>query len=411
MILNTLEILPLVILGFFISYLAALSVLALFARKNRPMKTLTERRFALVVPAHNEEPVIEKTLRSLKAIGYPKDKFDVVVIADNCTDRTAEISRLQNVIVLERTNMTLRGKGYALRWCFDQLLTRRPSYDAIVVIDADTIAAINFLSVMNYYLEQGSRAIQCSDMVEPQPGAWSSEITRFGFTLYNHARPLGRRVLNCSAGVRGNGMCFSADTLRAIPWNTYSLNEDLEYGLILLLNGINVDFAPEAKVFATMPTNARNAESQRSRWEKGRFPVIKQYGLKLLMNAVRKFSFRPFDAFVELVTPPFVNLFGAVLFMLCLNLLLWQLGVATAAAFSLLWFVVVMLGFVHVFVGLYASDADALLYKAFFYIPRYAVWKFYLSIKTKGSSSTKEWVRTTRDQTVLSQATDEHPTK
>jgi cellulose synthase/poly-beta-1,6-N-acetylglucosamine synthase-like glycosyltransferase len=411
MILFTIEILALFVLGFFLFYLAMLSLFASIARKKIFSGVNVRRRFAIVVPAHDEESSIGKTLRSLLEVDYPKEAFDIVVIADNCTDATAEISRRHNVTVLERTNANLRGKGYALRWCFDQLLSQHAVYDAILVIDADTIIANNVLSVMNYYLERGSKAIQCSDMVEPQPGAWSSEIIRFGFTLYNHARPLGRSVLNCSAGVRGNGMCFSCDTLRAIPWNTYSLNEDLEYGLILLLNGINTDFAPEAKVFATMPVNARNAESQRSRWEKGRFPVIKHYGPKLLVSAVKQFSFRAFDAFVELVTPPFVNLFGAVLFMLCLNILLWQFGVSVAATFSLLWLIVVTFGFVHVLVGLYASDADALLYKAFFYIPRYAAWKFWLSVKTKGSRSTEEWVRTTRDQAVPSQTTGEQPVK
>jgi cellulose synthase/poly-beta-1,6-N-acetylglucosamine synthase-like glycosyltransferase len=238
-------------------------------------------------------------------------------------------------------------------------------------------------------------------MVEPQPDAWSSEVTRLGFTLYNHVRPLGRSLIGCSAGVRGNGMCFSAETLRSVPWNSYSLNEDLEYGLMLLLKGITIEFAPEARVFAMMPTNARNAESQRTRWERGRFPVIKRYGPRLLAQAVRNVSFRPFDAFVELITPAFVNMFGIVCLLLGVHLLLPGIGIESVAPFRIAWLMVVLFGLVHVLVGLYAARADRLLYKAFLYIPRYAFWKFALYAKIfRRRSSGEEWVRTTRDHVV-----------
>ena len=293
-------------------------------------------------------------MRSLRTIEYPRSFFDIVVIADNCTDRTADIAREEGAIVLERTNPTHRGKGYALRWCFDQILGNKQNYDAVVIIDADSRTTKNFLSVMNHHLEKGVAAIQCSDMVEPQPEAWSSEATRLGFTLYNHVRPLGRSLLHCSAGVRGNGICFSTKILQSIPWNTYSLNEDLEYGLILLLNGISVDFAPEAKVFALMPSNARNAESQRARWERGRFPVIRTYGPKLIKQAITKFSYESFDAFIELITPAFVNMFGASFGFFMLNLVAWQLGLDFVKYFTFWWILVVALGFLHVVVGLIA---------------------------------------------------------
>jgi cellulose synthase/poly-beta-1,6-N-acetylglucosamine synthase-like glycosyltransferase len=276
----------------------------------------------------------------------------------------------------------------------------------VVIIDADSVADPGFLSVMNYYLEHGSRAVQCSDLVAPLPDAWSSEITRFGFTLYNYVRPLARKLLGCTAGVRGNGMCFTSSTLRSIPWNTYSLNEDLEYGLILLLNGVNVDFAPEAKVLATMPATARNAESQRSRWERGRFPVIKLYAMKLLAKGVQSFSLRYIDAFLELMTPPFVNLFGAVSLMFVLHLAFLFTGISSSVALPALWGSFIVLGLLHVFAGLYAADADAALYKAFFHIPRYALWKIKLYLMSLRRPSTEEWIRTTRDQSVAPKSPD-----
>lgn len=390
--------LALCLLGFFTLYLVALSCLALMARTRQEFTTNHARRFACVIPAHNEESSIYNTVASLKNVHYPQADYDVIVIADNCSDRTAEIARSLGSNVFERKNSAQRGKGYALRWCFDRLLTEQHSYDAIVVIDADTIVDPEYLTVMNYYLEHGSMALQCSDMAASQPGSWISEMTRLGFTLYNYVRPLGRKTLNCSAGVRGNGMCFAVETLRTVPWNTFSLNEDLEYGLVLLLNGINVDFAPEAKVYATMPTSPRNAESQRSRWEGGRFPIIQMYGPRLLKETFRSSSLRCLDAFIDLITPPFVSLFGALLLFFVTHAIVVGLGSSATMPFFLAWGVLVVSGLAHVFIGLLAARADVQLYKAFFYLPRYAFWKLALYTKSLRRAPTIEWVRTTRDQ-------------
>jgi 1,2-diacylglycerol 3-beta-glucosyltransferase len=400
MILLIIEIMLLGIAGFFLGYLCILSTLALFTRKLEIRQIPRTRRFAVVIPAHNEETVIEKTVESVRSVDYPPERYDIIVIADNCADRTADIARDHDATVYERAHQTQRGKGYALRWCFDILLSQKPGYDAYVVVDADTVVSKNFLAVMDEYLGKGSKAIQSSDMVTPNADAWNSEVTRLGFTLYNYVRPLGRKLVHCPAGIRGNGMCFSSEVLRGIPWNTYSLNEDLEYGLHLLLNDITVDFAPEAIVWATMPSQARHAESQRARWEGGRYPIIRSYGFTLLAGSLKRMSFRYFDTFVDLITPPFVNLFGfAVLLVLC-NLFFVWLGVASAGSYLVVSLLVVLCGLLHVVLGLFAARADAGLYKAFLYLPRYVLWKLYLYSKLLKRGWSREWIRTTRDEAV-----------
>jgi cellulose synthase/poly-beta-1,6-N-acetylglucosamine synthase-like glycosyltransferase len=352
---------------------------------------------AFIVPAHNEELAIGKTLRSLLAVDYPRDYFDVIVIADNCTDRTAEIARREGAIVYERWNASLRGKGYALRWCFDRLMVEKSFYEAIVVVDADSVVSSNFLGVMSFYLEGGAKAIQSSDVVEPQLGAWSPELTRVGFMLYNYVRPLGRRVIGCSAGLRGNGMCITVDTLRQVPWQAYSLNEDLEYGLVLLLHGISVLFAPEATVYATMPKNPDNAKTQRARWEAGRFPVIRNYTGALIMGALKHGSFRAFDAFVDLVTPPLTNLVTFVSLLLFGTLLLHWVGIEGAAPFVWLWLMLLGVAAVHVVVGLHAAGADRSMYKALLFLPRYGLWKLNVYLGVLQGKRTDKWIRTARE--------------
>lgn len=396
-IIDTLQIVLLILLGLPLLYILMLSILAVFAQLQTSFPAITLRRFAIVVPAHNEESAIARTVESLLRIDYPRDRFDVIVIADNCTDKTASIATGLGATVFERTNLTERGKGYALRWCFDKLLTQNRTLEAIIVIDADSIASSNYLAVLNYYLEQGARALQSSDLVEPQPGAWSAEATRLGFALYNYVRPLGRRMIGGHVGPRGNGMCFTVDVLRLVPWNAFTQSEDLEYGLNLLLHGIAVEFAPEAVVLATMPSSAKNAESQRSRWEAGRFPVVKRYAGKLLAAVITRRSLLLFDAFVDLVVPSLVNLIAFSLVMSFLSIVL-SLTSITGSAYGVLWLGLTGAGILHMFVGVWAAGGDQSLIRTILYIPRYAAWKLLLYLRLIKKGHTQEWVRTTREK-------------
>ena len=377
-------------------YQFLLGLLALNAKMITSFKTEKSRKFAIVVPAHNEEKIITKTIYSLSGLIYPKKSYEVFVIADNCTDNTAKVASSLGVNVLERTNPDKTGKGYALRWAFDQILAKEDAFDSIIVVDADSLISGNYLEVMNYYLEQGSRVIQSSDLVLPEPGNWSVEATRIGFLLYNYVKPLGRKVLKFNMGLRGNGMCFSADVLREVPWKAWSLIEDVEYGLILLLNGVKIEFAPEATVLAQMPVEAKNAESQRSRWEIGRFEIVKTYSTKFLTNSFKKRSASYFDVFLDLITPPFVNIMLITTAILSLTILLWFLNVLPALHI-LLWGLLLLIGVAYFFVGLYVSGADKNLYKSLMGIPYYIFWKMKLYLNVFKKGKTKEWVRTERD--------------
>ena len=381
----------------FLGYLLMLSLLARFSPRIAEVKAERMYRIAVIVPAHNEEGAIAETIRSIQNVEYPLQSFEAVVIADNCTDATASVARAMGARVFERESKVLRGKGYALRWCFDRILRDHPEFEAVVVVDADSNLSPDFLSVVNHYLNSGALAIQSSDLVKPREGAWSSESTRMGFTLYNVVRPLGRRVLKCSAGLRGNGMCFAVEALRRVPWDAYSKAEDLEYGLKLLLNGIGVMFAPEAKVYATMPADARNAETQRARWEGGRFPIVKQFAGSLLVGAFRRRSFALLDALIDLVTPPLVNLMGFALLMGMFSALFWLAGVPGMGYVTLVWFLSVAAGGLHVIVGLNAAGADRKLFAALLHIPRYVLWKVVLYAKLLRGGTSNEWVRTTRE--------------
>ncbi len=385
------------IAGTCIIYVFILSLLALKAKRHTDFGTQKKRKFAVVIPAHDEEVMISQTLYSVFSMIYPQNKYEVFVVADNCTDNTAKISRKIGATVLERTHETKRGKGYALRWAFSHIL-KQNEFDAVVVFDADSHVSGNFLTVMNYYLEQGARVLQSSDLVQPQPNVWSSEMTRIGFTLYNLVRPLGRDFLNLSTGLRGNGMCFDTDVLAEIPWQAYSLTEDIEYGIILLLNGISIKFAPEAKVIAKMPEQSENAESQRERWEMGRFPIISRYSAPLFKSFFKKWNLTYLDTLIDLVMPPMVNLLMVVVLFLFVNTTLWLVGFEYFFPYAVGWGALLLLAILYLLIGFKAAKVDKHLYSALAHVPKYAVWKLMLYIKAFLKGKEENWVRTSRDE-------------
>ncbi len=298
--------------------------------------------------------------------------------------------------MLERKNPDKKGKGYALRWAFDKVLGHENEYEAIIVVDADSLVSGNFLEVMNHYLDQGSRVIQSSDLVLPEPGNWTVETTRIGFLLYNYVKPLGRKVLGLNMGLRGNGMCFSADVLKEIPWQAWSLTEDVEYGLVLMLKGVRIDFAPEAVVYAQMPVVASNAETQRSRWEIGRFQIIKNYTPKFFYKAISKASPAYFDVFFELITPPFVNMMFMVTMIFGLGAIFWFFSLLPAVHL-LMWGILLSTGFFYLFIGLYVGGADKALYKSLLQLPMYISWKLKVYVKALLNGKEENWIRTPRD--------------
>ncbi|MCH8567114.1 MAG: glycosyltransferase family 2 protein [Balneolales bacterium] len=379
-----------------LGYQFVLSLLALNAKIQTRFESSIIRKFALIVPAHNEEKIIAKTIYSLSGLVYPKNAYNIYVIADNCSDNTASLARSLGVNVLERTSVTDKGKGYALRWAFDKIAAYNESYDAIIVVDADSLISGNYLEVMNSYLDKGSQVIQSSDLVLPEPGNWSVEATRIGFLLHNYVKPLGRKVLGFNMGLRGNGMCFASEVLKEVPWKAWSLTEDLEYGLILILHGIKIDFAPEATVLAQMPVEAKNAESQRSRWELGRFQIIKMYTRKFLSQAYKKRSASYFDVFIDLITPPFVNMMLLVMLLLSLVFGLWLLDIV-GTLHLVLWALLATLGLAYFFIGMYVARADRDLYMSLIHLPLYILWKVKVYFKAYKKGKEENWIRTERD--------------
>ncbi len=367
-----------------------LLTLAAASRRRRVRLGRPLHRFAVVIPAHDEEALLPRLLASCGQLDYPNELFDVHVIADNCLDRTAALAREAGVVVHERADDSQRGKGYALGWLFDRIARQDPRYDAYVIVDADSIVAENMLTVFSAHLARGDQAVQCYYGVLNKDQGRQAALRHAALVLYNGVRPQGRDALGLSAGLHGNGMCFTGSLIERVGWPAVTLAEDAEFHLRLLDEGIHVRYASQTSVIADMPTSLSQAQSQNVRWERGRLQLARTHGPRLLANGLARRDPARLDALVELILPP-LSMLGAVSLL--------ELAIARLyrgrTAFRLALLQTAGLSF-YVFGGLFVAREKPRTYLALLTAPPYAVWKLGIyGLSALGMKDTR-WLRTTR---------------
>ncbi len=372
-------------------YLLLLSIAALVQRPERHAAALLPTtRFALLVPAHNEEAVIGALFESLRAQTYPAALTTVHVVADNCSDATAALAREADAQVYERQDATELGKGYALRWLLNQLEATDHAADAYVFIDADSTLSPNFLSAMDARLQAGEQVLQSQYRVQNSQEAWTAGLRAVAFALFNHVRPLGRQRLGWSCGLKGTGMCFRQSVIKRFGWNRFSLTEDMEYHSDLISAGLRVAYVPEAVLWSAMPTSLKQARSQQMRWEQGRLFLVRRHVPRLLWSALRSRNSSLLDAALEILTPPLSALAGLVVVCAASALLLSsRLGLVLALC------LVAGLS-AHVLVGLRLARLSRAAYRSLLFAPVFILWKFWVYLVALLASTERRWVRTSR---------------
>lgn len=372
-----------------------LLLLTLLSRRGAPPPPVEPRvRFDVVVPAHDEEQGIAATVGSLLAVDYPPEFRRVIVVADNCSDATAERARGAGATVLERRDSLRRGKGFALEYAFASCLAERRT-DAVVVVDADTDVSANLLRAFAARLEAGAPAIQAYYGVRNPYASWRTRLMAIALALFHLVRSLGRERLRCSAGLRGNGMCFTVGVLEEVPHRAFSIVEDLEYGIRLGLAGHRVHFAAEARVLGDMAVGAKAASVQRSRWEGGRLQMAKQFGIPVLRQGLRSRDRVLVDLGLDLLVPPFAYLAAAAVAGTAASLgasllagrLLWPVWPWAASLASLV---------LYLIRGWWLSGTGIRGLLGLAGAPVYLAWKVVLLMSSR-KKEPHAWVRTPRD--------------
>jgi len=295
------------IIVFFTVYYFIIAFFGIWHRKE--VKILTpEKTFAIVVAAHNEETVIVQLLENLHVLNYPKEMYDVFVVADNCKDRTAQLARSADAIVYERFNLEQRGKGYAMEWIFSKILRLKRQYDGVVVFDADNLVHPNFLLEMNSRLCKGEKVIQGYLDAKNPHDTWVAGTFAISFWVVNHIWHLAKYNIGLTSVLGGTGMCIATEVLREFGWGATCLTEDMEFTMKVLLKGIRTTWCHDAIVYDEKPLTFMQSWRQRKRWAQGHFDVAGRYIPTLLADGIRKRDVRILDGVLHLLQPHFLIL-------------------------------------------------------------------------------------------------------
>jgi cellulose synthase/poly-beta-1,6-N-acetylglucosamine synthase-like glycosyltransferase len=382
-------------------FLLALAVASMTVRRARPPVHEAEprSRFLVVIPAHDEESGIGTTVASCRSADYPESQFSVLVIADNCTDRTAAIAAEAGARVVERSDSLKKSKGYAIEFLIGRLVESGEfeELDGLVLIDADTTIDPCLLRRFDAHLRAGHDWIQAYYTVANPDESWRTRLMTYALSLFNGVMQLGQTAMGTSAGLRGNGMCFSTRGLRRRPWASYGLVEDMEFSWTLRVSGERIAFEPAGRVYGAMVgSGGTAAANQRRRWEFGRREVRRTYAGPLLRSD-RIGWWEKLVSLCELTIPPLGPLLSLYLVLAVLDLVAFAATPANGLAVR--WVLLACASAMSVSVGLYALSPFLVMRlpwrfaRSLVLVPAYIAWKVLVRLQGRP----KAWVRTARE--------------
>jgi cellulose synthase/poly-beta-1,6-N-acetylglucosamine synthase-like glycosyltransferase len=378
-------------------YLTIISVYVLFVTvgawfyRQRDGETATLLKAAVVVPAHNEGAGIRQTIDDLLALDYPRERFDVYVLADNCTDDTAAIASACGAIVKERQDDVNRGKGQALDWFLDRFGVELERYDIVAFVDADMSVDPGFLRAMSMSFNSDSReVVQARYTISPNVASWQEAIAFASFANINHVRPAGRCFWGGTASLNGSGMAFRRALILGLGWPMHSIAEDHEYSKGLILRGIRVIYEPRAVVTGRTPSTFRQIAVQQSRWEGGKQYIVRRYLGPIVAAFLRRPSALLLDSLLDLLVPP--------LSVVLLLSLVGGLAAVVTGWLSPWWFLAAPCVFaLAVLTGLVQLRAPAKIWGSLCLAPIFVVWKLFLLVRIVSRRRETEWKRTPRN--------------
>ena len=265
-------------------------------------------RYAFLISARNESAVIGNLIDTIFNQNYPRELIDVFIVADNCTDNTAEVAEKHGAYVYKRFNKNKVGKGFALDFLLDKIQTDFgiDSYDGYFIFDADNLLDKNYVSEMNRVFSNGYRILTSYRNSKNYDSNWIAA----GYSLWflREAKYLNnvRMMLNTSCAVSGTGFLLSSEIIKENNgWKYFTLTEDIEFSVERILSGEIIGYCGSAVFYDEQPTVFSQSWKQRMRWAKGYYQVIYRYGAQLIKNAFKKKSFSCYDMFMT-TTPAII---------------------------------------------------------------------------------------------------------
>ncbi len=350
--------------------------------------------YKILIPAHNESEVIAHTLTTLLQQKVPADS--IIVVADNCTDDTAAIARKLNVVVLERFNDKLRGKGFALDYGITYLKNQSQT-DVLIILDADCEINNTSIHLLLSLCLTENRPIQALYLMRNhREHSLKQRIAGFAWLVKNKIRPIAVNKLGIPVTLTGSGMAFPWPVISTISIAHGNIVEDMQLGIDCTLKGFAPVFCEQAVVYSDFPEQLEAEKSQRTRWEHGHLSTIIQQVPKLIKQAIMQKDWCLLGLALDIGVPPL-----ALLIMLAFTgtLLLAVVAFMTQSYFA---FFVLLFSFLFFTLMLlmtwWKSGRDYLSFKELHSIIQYIFSKIYIYLTFIFKRQTS-WIRTTRDTT------------
>ena len=369
-------------------YLYLLAFIGMIVRPSSEVSA-DKLRFLILIPAHNESEGLLPTLASLKEL-TTEHSFETRVIADNCTDNTAEIARQAGAIVLERTDPDRRGKGHALRWAISQ--TGLDQYDAVTVVDADTIVRTDMLEAMAAAIQRGADAVQTCYQFTPSGKSSTSQLQYIASLVENHLFHKPRALLGFPGILRGSGMAVKSEILKEHPFDSYSITEDVDFSLRLLRLGYSVHYTPASAVFSAATVSYQQATTQKTRWASGSFALIADHFIPLIKAGLKGRLGLIELAFSLLLMSRPLLIYASVVLMLVGLFVTGTTGwfIVTANA------VIATLLITYLLLGILLTEDRGKAIRAVAHIPVYGFWFLGVQLRSLFGIRRKDWQRTER---------------
>jgi cellulose synthase/poly-beta-1,6-N-acetylglucosamine synthase-like glycosyltransferase len=349
-------------------------------------------RFGIIIPAHDEELLLDRLLKSISKQDYPAEIVKTIVVADNCSDDTTKIGLTNGALVLERKDDQHRGKGYAIKFALGNIDMNK--YDALFIIDADSFIENDLLRQLDRVIRNGNKIIQCYNGVANPNESWFTRLLHVSRTISNEIYHPAKQKLKLSSFLMGNGMCFSTEVLQKYGWDAFTVGEDWEYYAKLIQAGEMVAFAKKARVYHQESLSLRQATSQRMRWSSGRFAVAWKYGIGLFIKGMNERNIKKMDASLPLLFPnPSLGMNITVIgFTLSFLPALFMSKYSFLAWFSSL----IMLQIIIFMVGIMYTRNKLKNFLSLFAAPLFLIWKVAIDFLSALGFGRRKWVRTER---------------
>lgn len=255
-----------------------------------------QHTYAFFIAAHNEEAVIANLVKSIKDQDYPSELIDVFVVADACTDNTAQAAREAGAIVYERNDLSRKGKSWVMDYGFDRILHEYPGkHEAFFIFDADNLLSRDYVTIMNDAFDQGYLALTSYRNSKNFGSSWISSAYATWFIREARYLNNARMICHTSCAVSGSGYLVSAKLIEGMKgWDFHTLTEDIQFSTFCAIHGVRIGYAP-AEFFDEQPVTLKASIKQRMRWTKGFYQVLFTYGRHMFKSIGKFHRFAAYD--------------------------------------------------------------------------------------------------------------------